>query len=430
MARTTFFDDSPVLSVSELTHRLQQYVEKEYGDVCVEGEISGFKVSHSGHAYFTLKDEGAVLSCVIWRSAMARLKTPLEDGQMIRAEGGLTVYPPRGAYQLVVRKVDLAGEGLLLKRFEELKKKLASEGLFAPERKRPIPPLPQRIGVITSPTGAAIQDFLKVLGRFPGPEVDLFPVRVQGLEAAGEIAHALEVLGRWANHDVLVVTRGGGSLEDLWCFNEEAVARAIAASPIPVISAVGHEIDFTIADFVADLRVPTPTAAALHIVRNREDFSQKLDGLQATLIQHGIHRVERKKYSFESLRDTLLRLSPLSRIRIEGQKLDEQLGRIEMILSNSIRTARLKIELSVENLQRFPSRLIERRRERLASLGDRLKTLSPEATLQRGYSLTARADDGRILKTSEGLEPGERLCTRLYSGKILSKVIEANHDKA
>lgn len=430
MARTTFFDDTPVLSVSELTHRLQQYVEKEYGDVCVEGEVSGYKVSHSGHAYFTLKDEGAVLSCVIWRSTLARLKTPLEDGRTVRAEGGLTLYPPRGAYQLVVRKVDLAGEGLLLKRFEELKRKLEAEGLFAPERKRVIPPLPQRIGVITSPTGAAIRDFLKVLGRFPGPEVDIFPVRVQGQEAASEIAHALEILGRDETHDVLVVTRGGGSIEDLWCFNEEAVARAIAASPIPVISAVGHEIDFTIADFVADLRVPTPTAAALHIVRNREDFSQRLDALRATLIQHSIRRMERKRHSFESLRDTLLRLSPLSRLRIEGQKLDEQLGRIEMILSNSIRTARLKVELAFESLERFPLRLIDRRRERLASLGERLKTLSPEATLQRGYSLTARADNGRILKTSEGLERGDRLRTRLYSGEILSEVVEANYGKA
>lgn len=427
--RETFLEEEPqVYSVSELTRRLQQYLEREYEQVCVEGEVSGYKVSHSGHAYFALKDEAALLNCVIWKSTRTRLRLDLEDGQMVRATGGLTIYPPRGAYQLVVRQVELAGEGLLLKRFEQLKRKLEAEGLFAPERKRPVPALPSRIGVITSPTGAAIRDFLKVLrGRFPGLEIDIYPARVQGIEAAGEIAHALEVLGAAKQHDVLVVTRGGGSLEDLWPFNEERVARAIAACPIPVISAVGHEIDFTIADFVADLRVPTPTAAAQHIVQNRDDLLRKLDLARQSLVQCALGQLDTLRHGLEARHSDLEHLSPLSRVGTDRQRVDECLSHMQLLAQGRLKRTWLQLDQHILSLRRAGPAVVRHRQERLRALGEHLKSLSPHATLQRGYSLTAVEPSGTILRDSEEVNVGDRLRTRLGRGEVQSRVIEARH---
>ena len=263
--------DRKVYTISELTRQIKQTLEDEVGHVWVEGEISNFKVYGSGHAYFSLKDEKAQLSAVLFSGSRAGVSagTRLEDGQRIRAYGEITVFENRGQYQLIVRKVEPAGAGDLMLRFEELKRKLEAEGLFAPARKRPLPRLPQRIGLVTSPTGAVIHDILNVLGRrFPNLQLRLAPVKVQGAGAAAEIAAAVALFNRacgpgsaWPA-DVLIVGRGGGSLEDLWAFNEEAVARAVAASAIPVISAVGHETDFSLCDFAADLRAPTPSAAA------------------------------------------------------------------------------------------------------------------------------------------------------------------------
>jgi len=423
-------EEFPVYSVSELTHQLQTYLESEYGEIRVEGEISGFKVSHSGHAYFSLKDEGATLSCVIWRSALARLRIDLADGQQVRATGGLTIYPPRGNYQMIVRRIEPAGEGLLMKRFEEMKKRLEAEGLFDPARKRPIPALPKRLAVITSPTGAAIRDFLKGIGRRgPDLQIDIFPVHVQGLEAPGEIAHALEVLGRLGRHDLLVVTRGGGSLEDLWAFNDERVARAMAACPIAVISAVGHEIDFTIADFVSDLRLPTPTAAAQYIVEKREDRLRKLDAAVQSLIQYGRRRLETLAFQHDALQSSLLRLSPRSRVGTERQRLDEQLGRMELLAARRLERMQVQTEKARESLLRLGPESLRRGKERLEALGGRLRTLSPTATLQRGYSLTAEVKTGRILKDSRRVEPGQRIRTRLSRGELVSEIHEVNHER-
>lgn len=430
-ARETVLEEEPhVYSVGELTRRLQQYVEREYDKVCVEGEISGYKISHSGHAYFVLKDEAALLNCVIWRSTLARLKVDLDDGQMVRATGGLTIYPPRGAYQLVVRQVELAGEGLLLKRFEQLKRKLEAEGLFAPERKRPVPALPSRIAVITSPTGAAIRDFLKVLrGRFPGLEVDIYPVRVQGIEAAGEIAHALETLGDAREHEVVVLTRGGGSLEDLWPFNEERVARAIAGCPLPVLAAVGHEIDFTIADFVADVRVPTPTAAAQYIVQNRDDLLRKLDLARQSLVQGTFQQLDLLRRQVEVRHGDLQRLSPLSRVGIERQRVDECLSHMQLLARGWLRRTRLQLDQHSLSLRRAGPASIQRRQERLGALEEHLKSLSPHATLRRGYSLTALAPSGQLLRSSSQVRDGDRLRTRLGRGEVESRVIGEGHDE-
>lgn len=426
--QTSLEEESQIYTVSELTYRLQQYLETEYDRVCVEGEVSGYKVSQSGHAYFALKDEAALLNCVIWKSTRLRLSLELDDGQMIRATGGLAIYPPRGAYQLVVRQVHLAGEGLLLKRFEQLKRKLEAEGLFAPERKRPIPPLPTRIAVLTSPTGAAIRDFLKVLrGRFPGLEIDLYPVRVQGIEAAGEIAHALEVLGKAKAHEVLILTRGGGSLEDLWPFNEERLARAIAACPLPVISAVGHEIDFTIADFVADLRVPTPTAAAEYIVQNREDLLRKLDLAREALVQSALEQLDTLRRELDNRQERLERLSPLFRIGIDRQRVDERLSHMQLLAKGWLRRTRLRLEPLIQGLRRSAPAGIRQHQQRLQALGEHLRSLSPQATLLRGYSLTALEPSGRLLHSSEEVATGDRLRTRLGQGEVESQVIEARH---
>lgn len=277
-------DMDEVYTVSRLTQELRGYLERSYPAVWVEGEISGLARPASGHVYFALKDERALLQCVCWRSTVGKLDAALEDGTHIVARGKLSIYPPRGQHQLIVDTAHAAGMGLLQQRFEELKRRLEAEGLFASERKRPLPALPRRIGVVTSPDGAAVRDFLRVLERrFPYTHVVIAPAQVQGKQAAGEIARGIALLnacdldGR--SLDVIVVTRGGGSLEDLWPFNEEVVARAIAASRLPVVSAVGHEVDFTIADFVADFRAATPTAAA-------EQLIGSLDDLQAGIAQH------------------------------------------------------------------------------------------------------------------------------------------------
>lgn len=418
-----------VFSVTELSEVLRGVLESTFSDIYVEGEISGYKVSQSKHAYFNLKDETALLSCVIWKSSLARIKVPLSDGQMVRVFGHLTLYPPRGNYQMVVQRVQLAGEGLLLKKFEELKRKLEAQGLFASERKRPIPPMPQRIGVITSPTGAAIRDFLRVIGhRFPGLEIDVFPVKVQGIEASGEIAHALQVLSDRGEHDVLVLTRGGGSLEDLWPFNEEGVARAIAACRIPVISAVGHEIDYTIADFVADLRVPTPTAAAMQVVQNREDLLQKLDTALQSLIQYLTRTLDKKRSLLDSLSDKLVHLSPLYQVGIRRQRIDDYLNRMELLVGNCLDKKKALLEQAQRRLLRSTPALIQQRQERLEGLSRRLQLLSPEATLNRGYSLTALESTGRLVCQSSELKAGDRIRTRLRRGQMSSQVIEVYHD--
>ncbi|MBN1587017.1 MAG: exodeoxyribonuclease VII large subunit, partial [Candidatus Omnitrophica bacterium] len=256
-------EQSRPLTVSELTRQVKQLLEEIYPRVWVVGEISNLRTPASGHMYFTLKDEGAELACVFFKFASQRLKFKLEDGLQVVLRGSVTVYERQGKYQLKVDTAEPKGAGALQLAFEQLKKKLAAEGLFDPEHKKPVPWLPKRIGVVTSPTGAAIRDILHVLARrMPGMDVLIAPVRVQGEEAAPEIAAAIRVMNALKNVDVLIVGRGGGSLEDLWCFNEEIVARAIYESELPVISAVGHEIDWTIADMVADVRAPTPSAAA------------------------------------------------------------------------------------------------------------------------------------------------------------------------
>lgn len=413
-----------VLSVTELTRRVRAALEGQFGEIWVRGEISNYRRQASGHHYFTLKDDGSQLPCVLFAGAARSLRgLRLADGMQAQAFGELTVYEARGQYQLVVQLVQEEGLGALQARFEALKAKLAAEGLFDAARKRPLPKFPARVGVVTSPSGAAIRDFLKVIHRrMPGVEVVIAPVRVQGRGAAAEIAGAVAELAG-TPVDLIVVTRGGGSLEDLWEFNEEAVARAVAVSPIPVVSAVGHEIDFTLSDFAADLRAPTPSAAAEMIVPDAAELlggvAQRVLRMQrecAGAIRHYRARVE------GHARSALFR-EPGRIVRDRMQRLDlvdESLRRVVQAAVRRYRD-RLAHAVAVDRMAGMLRRRLAQRRDRLAAVEALLQTLSPDATLARGYSITFDAD-GRVVRSARGLEPGAVLRSQFADGEVESVV--------
>jgi len=445
-----------VLSVWELTSDIKRLLEKQIGAVWVSGEITNLRAQSSGHVYFTLKDVAAQLSCVLFRGTAAAQRSLLADGQKVLLQGDVTVYEARGQYQLIVREVELQGVGALQIQFEKLKQKLAAEGLFAPERKRPLPEFPQRIGLVTSPTGAAIRDVLHVIQRRnPALEIILAPCRVQGDGAAKEIAEAIRTLNEFnvrssrgdeaqteksesksqslltsaatMGLDLILVTRGGGSLEDLWAFNEEAVARAIFESAVPVVSAVGHEIDFTIADFVADVRAATPSAAA-EIITEGVFASREFVGEAMDLMQSRVRRrLENETEKFDSVAGRLARLHPRRRLNDSLQRLDD----LQSGLLRGLKTAARSRSLALENVAgRFwrarPAHVLKLRREALRQLEKRLNALGPEQVLTRGYSITTDATSGKVLRNAAKVTVGQKLKTRLASGAVLSRVETAN----
>lgn len=387
------------LSVTEITRLVKQSIEAAYPSIWVVGEVSNCRRHTSGHWYFTLKDESAQLAAVLWRSRSEMLSVLPQDGMKVQVRGALTVYQPRGVYQIEVLNIQPVGMGELQMAFERLKQRLAAEGLFDAKRKRPIPRFPERVGVVTSLTGAVLQDVRSVLSRrFPSLQVVVAPVRVQGPGAAEEIAGAIADLNASGMVDVLIVGRGGGSLEDLWAFNEEIVARAIAASSVPVISAVGHEIDFSISDFVADLRAPTPSAAAEMVIRDRAEFVDILANICYTLkecVQDRIDalgdRIQRlmTSYSFNRPRDLL---------RQSSQRLDE----LEKSLS-----------LAVGHLVKSAS-------NRQVSLRSQLEALSPTNVLRRGYAIVRK--DGRIIPRASHLSGGDGAEVQFHDDRIRVKV--------
>ena len=430
-------DARRVYTVAELTRLVKQTLEDEVGRVWVEGEISNFRRQASGHAYFTLKDESAQLSAVLFAGAQRGVTATLADGMMVRLYGELSVYEPRGQYQLIVRQVEAGGQGMLMARFDALKRRLQAEGLFDEARKRPLPLLPRHVGIVTSPTGAAIRDILNVITRrFPNLHVVLAPARVQGAGAAEEIAAAIDrlnalsacaaslPLGAAASCtggplpsplDVLIVGRGGGSLEDLWCFNEECVARAIARSKIPVISAVGHEIDFTISDFVADVRAPTPSAAAELVVGRKEDFEEALRNQARTLRQSLRQRLTELRGRLETARASHVFHAPRHAVERTAQALDA----LEMRLKQSLTGSAVRQRRRVEELQRRMAHAVpvelQRRQRQVAALERQLRALSPVAVLERGYSLT-RTADGRLVKSVRQVSVGAHLRTQVADG--------------
>jgi exodeoxyribonuclease VII large subunit len=393
------------VTVSELTARLKEVIEGTFDEVGVVGEVSNLARPRSGHLYFSLKDAGASLRAVIWKSTASRLVFELADGLAVRVRGALTIYEMRGEYQLIARKIEPEGVGALELAFRQMFRRLEAEGLFLPDRKRPLPRYPGRIVIVASPTGAAVRDFLQITGRrWPATEILVAPSRVQGEGAAGEIARAIDVANQLADVDLIVLARGGGSLEDLWAFNTETVARAIAGSRLPVVSAVGHEIDVTIADFVADVRALTPSEAGERCVPDARELSATLEGLAGRLSR--------------ALR---------AEARHRRSRVDRLADRLARAVREPTREARARVEALSDRLPRAIAARIERRRADLAESVARLEALSPLAVLARGYSLTQHGDgDGpagpTTLRDAASVRPGDLVRTRLARGSIVSRV--------
>jgi len=437
--------DRKVWTVSQLTARIRDLLEAEFDDVWIAGEISNTHASQAGHIYFTLKDEKSQIRCACFRDKLRGIKFRPEDGLNVTVRGSISIYEARGEYQVYVTQIEPIGLGALQLAFEQLKARLEAEGLFDDERKKPLPLLPRRIGLVTSPTGAAVRDVLRILKRrFPNVYVLLYPVRVQGEEAAGEIAAALKYFGREQAADVLLLVRGGGSLEDLWAFNEEQVARAIAACPIPVITGIGHETDFTIADFVADVRASTPSNAAEIVVRARDDFLRDIQNLSHSLAQHirlvllsrraRLHELEAHR-GFRRL-DHLLRQ--------HRQRADELASRLGDSLRRRLEHSRRRVEVAHARLRAFDfrpriaalelrlaqrrqdvgiriERLLRARAERIERLRTQLEERSPLRVLERGYAVAYDAN-GDVVRSTDQVEVGDAVSIQLARGVLGTEV--------
>lgn len=433
------------LTVAEFTGVLRGMLEEVFPDVWLAGEISGCKQQPSGHIYFTLKDGEAVINCVAYRSSVRYLKFKPRDGVAVLARGRVDIWPPSGRYQLIVEALEPQGQGALQAAFEKLKNKLAAEGLFDSAAKRPLPPLPQRVGIITSPTGAVIQDMLRILDqRFSGLHVRLYPVAVQGEGSAEQICQALAYFSESGWPDVVILARGGGSLEDLWSFNEEAVARAIRASQVPVISAVGHETDYTIADFAADLRAPTPSAAADLVIQSKSRLTERLSHLEQRLhqrTQFQISTLGKRLYERGMDRAALLLRRRLGRLQQWNDEQDFQLrSRIGGLLQRHHRTidqltarlrnldVRIQLSQAARRKQALDARLSSAMLARLGKAKNslshdvvRLEQLSPLKVLERGYALVLK-DDGKLVKSQGDVTHGEDVSIRLAKDVLTAKI--------
>ncbi len=474
--------DKP-LTISQLANWVRYQLEAGVGAVWVEGEISNWKQhSTSGHCYFTLKDDTAQISAVMWRSTAARVPFEPRNGLMVEARGLLTFYEAQGRAQIVVEEIEESGVGRLWKQFLELKARLQREGLFDESRKRPLPALPARVGVVTSGSGAALRDILNILGRrFAGIEIIVWPVRVQGEGAAEEIAHAIERMGALRLCDVIIAGRGGGSMEDLWAFNEEIVARAVAACPVPVVSAVGHETDFTICDFVADVRAPTPSAAAEIVVAEKTRLAESVRVAAGRLGRALANGLRQRRAHVESLAQSYALAEPLARLRQCVMRRDElaerlsramrsrlqahennarRVGELQARLNAARRRAFDKIERDRAQIMQILARMRARLREQLArsearrreveeklrrlqtasldcirrarreveAARDQLAALAPERVLQRGYAIVRRARDGRILRNPRQVRINDQITAQLAEGSLRAFVARNEDD--
>jgi exodeoxyribonuclease VII large subunit len=437
-----------VLSVTELTRSVRELIEGRLGEVWVEGEVGNYRRQASGHQYFTLKDDRCQLPCVLFfRPGLRHASMTLAEGMLVHVRGTMTVYEARGQYQLNVNLVQAAGAGLLAAKFEALKRKLSAEGLFDADRKRPIPRFPKAIGIVTSPTGAAIADMLNILHRrAPWIEILINPVRVQGAGAAAEIAAAVDEFnnGELPPVDVIVVARGGGSTEDLWEFNDEALARTIAASALPVVSAVGHEIDFTIADFVADLRAPTPSAAAELVAPDSAALLRRFEQWGGALERLVRETLRTRQTQLTMIQGSALFREPKARIEALAQQLDDTAERLSRGVAERLTVSRQRLESAHSRLREHrPDQLLRIRRQEVTALGERLehgfagrmealrgrleqagnllRVLGPQSTLNRGYSIT-RTEAGEIVHSAAEASPGTLLLTQLADGEVRSRV--------
>ncbi|MGI9263689.1 MAG: exodeoxyribonuclease VII large subunit [Gammaproteobacteria bacterium] len=436
-----------IYTVSRLNGEVRSLLENQYSSVWIEGELSNLARPASGHIYFSLKDDAAQIRCAMFRGRNARIKFTPVDGMAVVCRGRVGLYEARGEYQLVVEHMEEAGEGMLQREFERLKKQLAAEGLFDSETKKPLPLLPRRLGVITSPTGAAVRDIIHILARrFPAVPVLVYPVPVQGDGAAEQIAQAIRLAATRAECDVLILARGGGSLEDLWSFNEEVVARAIHGCEIPVVSGIGHETDFTIADFVADVRAPTPSGAAELAVPDKLVWLKSIND-SWTRIRRGM---QRKLTGFRDRTDWLTKrvaqLHPGNRLQQQAQRLDELEQRISLACKSGLQTRIVALETlqhrllahspttairegrqqSINALQRLRAqmqRTLETTRQRLDSTARALTAVGPDATLERGYAIVTQTG-GNIVRDARKIESGERLDVRVAQGSFSAVVAE------
>lgn len=437
-------DKRKIYKVVELTRFIKASLERQFGNVWIEGELSNVRQPASGHYYLTIKDSSAQISAVLFRGNQAGIKFQIKDGVQVRAFGQVSVYERSGSYQIILRTIEEAGKGSLQAQFEALKEKLRLEGLFDPARKKTIPTLARHIGIVTSDTGAAIRDILNVTTRrFPNLHIVLAPARVQGALAAKEVAAAIDLLNKRGGLDVMIIGRGGGSLEDLYCFNEEVVARAIAKSKIPIISAVGHEIDFTISDFVADLRAPTPSAAAELVVGIKDDFLKKIVILDQRINRGLDNSLNAARARLNIIKGHYVFREPANLIVQYKRKLDTVLMQMRHGLTSGLRegyqqidtiSIRMERELNtgiqngirhIDNLESRMVKQIENRhhhnQQRLLQFKGQLNALNPLAVLQRGYSVVRDAD-GRIIKSIDDIKVGELLVTQVSDGKIESMV--------
>lgn len=435
-----------ILTVSQLNRATSQLLSEHFLSVLVEGEISNLSIPSSGHFYFTLKDANAQVRCAMFRSQQRRLSFKPDNGQQVIIRAQVSLYEPRGDYQLIVDHVEEAGDGALRRAFDALKQKLANEGLFDAAYKKSFPPLPHCIGIITSPTGAAIHDILTVLKRrFPAVPVIIYPVAVQGENAKHDIANAITAANQLQLCDVLIVGRGGGSLEDLWAFNEEVVARAIFASDIPIIAAIGHETDFTIADFVADLRAPTPSAAAEHATPDYQQWLARFLQLELRLQQHIQRHLNQQRQTLTWLDKRLTQQHPGQKLARNTQRMDELEGRLNLAILSRLKRNSAELGTKTATLRQFnPVTTINNYRQHLYYLNKQLLTLcqlnfqscnhrlrnasqtlhavSPLATLNRGYSLTIKPESGEVITSFDQLTPGDIIETRLAKGRLSSQI--------
>jgi exodeoxyribonuclease VII large subunit len=452
----SYEETEKIYSVTTFTRELKNLVEAKYRFVRVQGEISNLKRPFSGHAYFTLKDDGAQLRGVLFKGQARYLEKPIQDGQQVICHGRISIYEPRGDYQLIVDSVDFQGRGLLQLQFEKLKKQLNAEGLFAKENKRALPQFPKEIVLLTSPSGAAVHDFLKIWReqkQFP-TNIKIYPVRVQGNEAAQEIVKALDIINTLLPEtDIVVLCRGGGSLEDLWPFNEEILARAISRSKVPVVSAIGHEVDFTISDFCADLRAPTPTAAAEMLIPNGVEIKEKLARFQTALTRILSDKIEDYQYrvsqnrrllgdmdslftnSFLRLDHASLRLYTLMEKRISrNMALCDDLS--TKLHNNSpaakVRMQEQRLHFATEKLSYLCRNTLSDKEAKLAQQAALLDAVSPLATMARGYSITSKIDqkNGRksLVSNSSQLKIDDRVEIRLHKGKVECGVIQVTEE--
>jgi exodeoxyribonuclease VII large subunit len=434
------------ITVSELNRQVRTLLERGLGRLWVEGEISNIARPASGHLYFRLKDESAQISAAFFRNRQRGPTHAFKNGDHVLAYGQVSLYEARGDYQLIVEQIEAAGEGVLQRRYEALKKKLAAEGLFDEDRKQAIPALPRRIGVITSPSGAAVRDVLSVLRRrFPLVPVVIYPAAVQGDAAPGELIGALQTATRRAECDVLILTRGGGSLEDLWAFNDERLARAIADCPLPIISAVGHEVDFTIADFVADVRAPTPSGAAELVVPDRGDWLRTINSIATRIARQGRRTLENNAQTLDWLGKRLVTASPAARVARQQDKLRENVGRLAAAMQHDLHLRRgrlltlnrallqvspaVRVERAISRAAQLRQRLAAAGRHRVADADHRLRVMaralnavSPLATLDRGYAIVTDAATGKALTRATQVKKGDDVRARLAHGELLAKI--------